>query len=83
MRWQTGRLEPQAGDDALDAVEVGGAEEAGVHEERGEVVDVAAQLEEAGADGPQGVVGVEEGIAEGVEEHAPPFQLGLGLQDRG
>lgn len=55
-----------AGDGGADAAQVAGAEEAHVDEEGIEIVQVAPDLEEAGGDGANGVVGLEGG-AEGAE----------------
>ena len=60
------------------------AEEAGVHQQRVEVVDVAAFLEEAGFDRADLAVAREEGIGEGREQgREGELDLRIGVIDRG
>jgi hypothetical protein len=68
MPWKRNRvLKPEAPEGAFHLADIGTAEQAHVHEQGIEVVEVAALLEEPRGQGPELPVAAEESIAEGVE----------------
>ena len=77
-------LKAAAFDDGCNGLHIAAAKLADMHQQGVEIIEIAPSLEEAGADRPELVIALEEGLAEGAEQrNIRQFDLGMAVVDGG